>query len=67
MPSGRGGNTQWGAGGNRLVQVMSGQVGQPGMGYGSGGSGGVTINAGGAFAGGAGAPGFVIITEYLST
>lgn len=59
-----GGSTSIGGGGMILATQAPGV---PGTGYGSGGSGGVSTNAGGTEAGGAGAKGFVIITEYLTT
>jgi len=60
---GMGGSSIWGAGGNSTYQSMAGN---PGTGYGSGGGGAASVNAGGAFAGGAGASGKVIIIEYLA-
>lgn len=68
LPTGAGGNTQWGAGGRPIdTNVMAGgDTGKAGQGYGSGGSGGASFDSGGAKGGGNGAPGFVIITEYIS-
>lgn len=59
--SGEGGNSPWGSGGKPQIAQAAGQVGQ---GFGSGGSGAMSINAGGAAAGGAGAPGLIIVYEY---
>ena len=64
IPSGYGANTQWGSG---AIAASSTQQGGDASGYGAGGGGGLSIGAAGAVAGGNGAPGFVLITEYLSS
>lgn len=66
VSSGAGGSSLLGAGGQSVKDVGSGAVGENGSGYGSGGSGGVTKYDNGAKAGGAGAAGIVIVTEYFS-
>ena len=60
---GGGASTQWGGGG---VEVSHPSGGAAGTGYGSGGSSGSSSNSAGAQAGGNGANGYVIITEYLT-
>ena len=49
----------------RPAVSAAGGVGQPGQAYGGGGGGGFSRAASGAFAGGAGAPGLIIITSYM--
>lgn len=61
---GGGASTQWGKGGLPGTATMAGTAG---TGYGAGGSSGISSNGGGTAAGGEGAPGFVLITEYLSS
>ncbi len=62
--AGRGGDSYFGRGGVTLSQAENGNgVGQDGNGYGSGGSGGLSNSATGK-AGGAGAPGIIIVTEF---
>lgn len=65
--SGAGGNTIYGAGGRALYSfaLSPGSNGNPGLGYGSGGSGSLCFN-GVTYAGGNGAPGICIIKEYQS-
>lgn len=60
--SGRGGASFFGAGASPVVGNTNGNVG---LNPGSGGSGSLTPSNGAARTGGAGAPGIVIITEYL--
>jgi len=63
--SGAGGSSMWGIGG-RPVQSASGAAGFAASGYGGGGGGGGNSNSQGtAVAGGAGAPGRVLIDLYL--
>ena len=64
---GGGGNTAFGAGGIPPVAGSAAYYGFNGVGYGSGGSGATSHGTGISAAGGAGAPGFVIITEYIFT
>lgn len=59
--AGLGANSQYGAGGNASINT----AGNPGLGYGSGGGGAANGNNGSNRAGGNGAPGIVIITEYI--
>lgn len=59
--SGKGADSQFGGGG---TEVAAQGTGVTGIGFGSGGSGGCTLNGGAATAGGAGAPGIVIVEEY---
>lgn len=59
---GPGGSGIYGGGGALIVQSSGSNSGANGTGYGSGGSGGCN----GAAAGGAGAPGIIIITEYCT-
>lgn len=61
--SGGGANTAVGSGGSPRVATSSG--GLVGTGYGSGGSGGLSVNNAAPAAGGAGANGLVIITEFI--
>lgn len=65
LPTQPGGSTQWGGGGGSQ-NANANAVGLAGTGFGSGGSGAATNNTASAFAGGAGAPGLVIITEYVN-
>lgn len=57
-----GASSQLGRGGRTVIDAP----GVPGLGYGSGGGGGATLGSGASQPGGDGAPGIVIITEYLS-
>lgn len=67
LPSGIGGSTIYGAGGgNSFTNNTGGEAGKNGSGYGSGGSGALSGSAAGDLAGGDGASGIVIITEYVS-
>lgn len=61
--SGAGGSTIYGSGGEGISTTSHGNIG---TGYGSGGGGSQSFNAGSAFAGGNGAVGICIITEYIS-
>lgn len=63
---GAGANTMWGAGGAPSTTNATAN-GAAATGFGAGGAGGVSINAGGASNGGDGAPGIVIIIEYLKS
>ncbi len=64
---GLGGSSFYGGGGRAVcVPSGTGATGQPGSGYGAGASGAIGINSDATQNGGAGAAGFVIITEYLS-
>jgi hypothetical protein len=68
--SGSGGSSAYGAGGASIAHLVAGQsvAGNVGLGYGSGGSGG--MNNGfpqPAVAGGNGSDGVIIITEYISS
>jgi hypothetical protein len=70
--SGNGASSQFGGGGIGLSAPTAGTIqtgpGNAGLGYGSGGSGGVTIQVGGpAYPGGNGAAGVIFITEYIAT
>lgn len=66
ISGGKGGDTIVGAGGTaQVVAYPSTAAGNNGQGYGSGGSGATTGQSGTARAGGAGAGGFVRITEYF--
>ena len=60
---GSGGDGPWGGGGAALGN-SGGAAGGAGRAYGGGGAGAVSYNSAGAFAGGAGANGVVIVTEY---
>lgn len=60
--AGAGASTSIGGGGNSRSTTGTGNAG---TGFGSGGAGGVSLTAGGSAAGGNGAPGFVMITEYI--
>lgn len=60
VPSGGGGSTPWGAGARTLGMT----VGDPGKGYGAGGDGGHRTVSSAAIAGGAGAPGRLVIRAY---
>lgn len=62
--SGTGGSSVFGFGGgyNLSTSPLAGTAGQV---YGGGGSGGTSFNVGGTSAGGAGAKGIVIVTEYI--
>jgi hypothetical protein len=61
--AGNGGSSTFGGGGkNGLSQAAGGSA----TGYGGGGAGAASYNGAGNFAGGAGAAGVVIITEYLN-
>ena len=67
---GQGGDSPFGAGGvsNRVIQDLNqdvAAVGVAGAGYGSGGSGAYRNGGGSAKAGGAGRPGYIVITEYF--
>ncbi len=53
-------------GGPSLVQAQANVTGAAGNNYGAGGNGGISWNGGGTEAGGAGANGVIIITEYIS-
>lgn len=64
MPSGAGGSSIYGAGGNS--GISPGYTGNAGNSYGSGGSGGFSFANSAAVQGGAGAPGIIIITEFIS-
>ncbi len=59
--SGRGANGPFGGGATERIGQSAGATGGN---YGSGGSGGLTLNGGAATAGGAGAPGLMIIWEF---
>ena len=62
---GAGGNSQWGGGGAG-TETATTTVGNAAVGYGGGGSGGANyISQGTGKAGGAGANGYVVITEYI--
>lgn len=64
--SGSGGSGPFGAGGRSVVRFGTGVVaGVAGNGYGAGGGGAVEFNASSGVAGGAGAAGLVIITEFI--
>lgn len=65
--SGTGGNTRFGAGGQQAATAGAAQsfAGTAGTGYGSGGGGALSTSTGAAQAGGAGAPGLVIVTTYF--
>lgn len=63
--SGIGANSPYGSGGNALV-FNAVSAGNPGLGYGSGG-GGAMVNAITTRAGGAGATGLVIVTEFVGS
>jgi hypothetical protein len=60
--AGQGGSTLIGSGGN--TRTSSG-TGNSASGFGAGGAGGLSAGGGGTQAGGDGAPGFIIITEYI--
>lgn len=62
---GVGGNSFYGAGGAVTNNPLVTQIGTTGFGYGSGGSGAITIGSAGDQPGGTGAAGIVIITEYI--
>lgn len=65
--NGTGGNGAPGPFGGQPVGQNSAQAnGTAGSAYGSGGNGGVSFNGGGTAAGGAGGPGFVLITEFVA-
>lgn len=64
--SGRGGSSRMGGGGRGRMVSGSTQAGSAGQNYGGGGSGGVSRNDVANAAGGAGAAGFVRITEYCN-
>lgn len=59
--SGKGGDCLFGIGGRPVIAHGNGN---PGLGYGSGGSGGMSVNAAGAVDGGDGAQGVIIVWEY---
>lgn len=61
--AGDGGSTKYGGGG-RGNGSATGVAGEAGSGKGSGGAGGSSYNSAGTFAGGNGAPGYMIIYEY---
>lgn len=63
---GTGGSSMFGAGGPWVVASTGNSAGNAGQGYGGGGGGGCTSNTGMQVAGGAGAKGAVLITEYLN-
>lgn len=63
---GAGGSTVWGAGGATTISFNNSNAGVAGSGYGSGGSGASNANGSVNQAGGAGAPGYVIITEFCT-
>lgn len=63
--AGCGGSSVFGGGGPSPASTTA-SAGNPGQGYGSGGSGATVYNSAGSSAGGAGAPGLMIITEYIS-
>lgn len=63
--SGSGGNSQFGAGGARVVTTVGSHQGQNGLGYGAGGQGSGLAGSQSAIAGGNGSAGIVIITEYI--
>jgi hypothetical protein len=62
--AGPGASSPWGGGG--LPNASVNGAGGAGTGFGSGGAGASSYNSGGNFSGGAGAPGLVIITEYVN-
>jgi len=62
-----GGNSLFGFGGQNDWVHPSPNAGFPGKNYGGGACGGGSFNGNGAAAGAVGAPGIVIITEYIST
>jgi len=59
--SGRGGSSQFGGGGRPKITQANGAAG---VGYGAGGSGGLTLNGGAATSGGAGTQGILIVEEF---
>lgn len=62
---GAGASSIWGQGGRSQVNASAGQTtGAPGAPYGAGGSGGYSNQTAANFAGGSGATGYVIVTEY---
>ncbi|OYU91876.1 MAG: hypothetical protein CFE29_03230 [Bradyrhizobiaceae bacterium PARB1] len=63
--SGMGGSSMLGGGGAAITAVNTATAGNAGTGYGAGGGGGAAANAT-TVAGGAGAPGIAIITEFLN-
>lgn len=63
--AGCGGSSVFGGGGPSPASTTA-SAGNPGQGYGSGGSGATVYNSAGSSAGGAGAPGLMIIREYIS-
>ena len=62
--AGGGGSTLYGSGAQDNVIGSTSMAGQPGTGFGSGGSGAVSVNGNVQQAGGNGRPGLVIIYEY---
>ena len=65
LSAGPGGSSVFGGGGNAPPWGANSAVGGPGQAYGGGGAGGFCYDANVQRAGGAGAPGVVIVTEYL--
>jgi hypothetical protein len=59
--SGQGAHGPWGGGGAAIIAHGNGN---PGGNYGAGGSGAMSVNAGGAVTGGAGAQGVVVVNEF---
>lgn len=62
---GQGGSSSLGSGG-AFAQSTTKQNGNPATGFAAGGGGGQSFNAGGTASGGAGTPGLVTITEFVS-
>lgn len=61
--SGAGANSRYGTGGDSRISTNNGING---FGFGSGGSGGLSISGGGVTFGGSGSNGFMIITEFVT-
>ena len=62
---GGGANSIWGTGGRPVPSTSTNGNNALSGGYGAGGSGAASVNSGGAFTGGTGTNGIVIITEYI--